>query len=98
MTKLMQAAEMDEMKLARVLMMLSELPYKMADITIRYKITENTAASTNANCKKNKLHQLWGEKYCHNYTIYNKGVVISFILPEHHLVHFESNFNLVCCK
>lgn len=79
MTKLMQAAEMEEMKLARVLMMLSELPYKMADITIRYKITENTATNTNANCKKNnlKLHQLWGEKYCDNYTINNKRIIIS---------------------
>lgn len=59
MTKLMQAAEIEEMKLARVLMMLSELPYKMADITMRYKMTENTAASTNANYKNSYTNCEW---------------------------------------
>lgn len=59
MTKLMQAAEIEEMKLARVLMMLSELPYKMADITMRYKMTENTAASTNANYKNSYTNREW---------------------------------------
>ena len=52
MTKLIHAAEMEEMKLARVLIRLSELPYKMADITIRYRMTENTAARTSANYRK----------------------------------------------
>lgn len=59
MTKLMQAAEIEEMKLARVLMMLSELPYKMADITMRYKMTENTAASTNANWRNSYTNHEW---------------------------------------
>ena len=48
-TKLIQAAEMEEMKVALLLIKLSGLPYKNADITIRYKITEKTAAITKAN-------------------------------------------------